>query len=120
MSCSRNLIKYLTSLDVKTDSVEEYLEWVKQLVTISSAAIGFLFYKFDKVDMLTSNVKFSAASFVLSIVMFMIFFPALVEHKYSKQKEASKKAYFSLFLGWVGFDLGFGFLAMHFLNINLI
>jgi hypothetical protein len=85
------------------------------IVTLSSAAIGVIFYKFDKTDQLSHWVLFAALGFVTSIVAFALFFPALIEHEIEDNIVTSKKAYFSLIFGWIGFLLGFIFLGVYFI-----
>ena len=49
-----NFIEKMKSLDINAQSVPYYLEWIKMIVTLSSAAIGVIFYKFDKSENLSN------------------------------------------------------------------
>ena len=117
MNCFvESFVEKMKSLHINAQSVPYYLEWIKMIVTLSSAAIGVIFYKFDKSDSLSNWVVFAALGFVISIIAFALFFPALIEHAIEEDIKTSKKAYFSLIFGWLGFMAGFLFLGIYFLT----
>ncbi|KGO99171.1 hypothetical protein N791_10850 [Lysobacter defluvii IMMIB APB-9 = DSM 18482] len=95
---------------IKSGDVKDYLDWIKVLVTISSAAVAALLYKYDTTS--GGAVKAAATCFCISLLFFVITFAGLIEHKGSTSDDVAGYAAWPLVLGYVFFLAGFGALVI--------
>jgi len=101
-------------LTVPKDHIKDYLDWVKNLVTICAAAVGALLYKDDLVSL--PGIKWSALLFVVAMVCFVIAYTGLISHRDTTADKMRKLGSVPLLLGWLAFLAAFGFsLARFFL-----
>lgn len=104
-------------LDINKDDVKDYLDWLKTIITISSAAVGALLYKFDS-PTFPELIKIAAGCFTLTILLFVCVFTGLIDHKNSSDSQVSKVISIPIFMGYGLFFTGFLMLLLHMLPIE--
>ncbi|WP_410473997.1 hypothetical protein [Guyparkeria sp. TX1] len=97
-------------VDIPSREVKDYLDWVKILLSICSAAIFALLFKYHDIDPLAVEIKISAALFVLSLFCFLLSYVGLVEHKARSRRVPRNALILVLGSGWLSFALSFLFL----------
>lgn len=101
-------------LTLEHESIKDYLDWVKLLITIESAAVAALLYKTDESLILPWQLKFSAFSFVLSMLLLLTAYAGLVEHRRRHDETVRKVVAIPLLSGWTSFFIGFCFMVAAF------
>ncbi|PLA73465.1 hypothetical protein CYQ88_11040 [Hydrogenovibrio sp. SC-1] len=104
-------------IDIRKEDIEEYLGWIKILITICSASVATLLVKYDKVSPPGFWVKVSAVLFLLSLITLLVSYTGLVEHKRHDHNITKWRTAIFLFLGWFTFLTGFGALVMNLLSV---
>lgn len=102
-------------IDVPIGEVKDHLDWMKQLITICSAALGALIYKFDDSHSIPLSIKWSALFFVLAMLSLFVAYAGLINHQTRGDVSLRKRTAFPLFLGWAFFILAFVFATLRFL-----
>jgi len=100
-------------LNVPKDQIAQHLDWVKTLITICSAAIAALVYKFDSTST-PWQIKTSGTLFIVSMLTLLISYVGLINHYSNPSDMMLKKSSIPLLIGWLSFLLGFGFLVLRF------
>ena len=91
--------------------VGDYIGWIKVLVTICSAAVGTLLYKYDA-SASTEFAKWSALAFCVALVLFTISFTGLIEHKSDSSGNLVGMTKWTLLAGYASFLAGFALLVI--------
>lgn len=97
-------------LKIKNEDVKDYIDWIKAIITICSAAVATLLYKYDTTA--GSSVKAAALLFVLSLLFFIISFTGLIEHKSHSSETVKYTTSITLIIGYALFIFGFAALVI--------
>lgn len=103
-------------LIVSKENIKDYLDWIKTILTICSAAVAALVYKFDGTSVTPTPVKAAAVFFVLALVFFTVAYTGLIEHKDSESSKMRSIASIPLMLAYAAFHLAFGALVVQLLG----
>ena len=90
-------------LEIKKNTIDDYLGWNKLLVGVNSSAIIAIFFKS------TTNYEYhyAAYSFIVSLIFTLLFSLALIEHKNSTNDTLNNKYSFLYVISWSTFLLAF-------------
>lgn len=100
----------MLDLKMKASDVGDYIGWMKVLISICSAAVAALLYKYDASPYMQS-VKWSALAFCVALVLFLVTFSGLIDHKADTTGSLAGKTKWPLLIGYVSFLLGFAILV---------
>ena len=99
-------------ITVPKDQIKQHLDWVKTLITICSAAIGALVYKFGSKASTPWQIKASSAFFIVSMLTLLISYTGLINHYSTYGDIMLNKSSIPLMIGWLTFLLAFGLLVL--------
>ncbi|MCW0373825.1 hypothetical protein [Xanthomonas sacchari] len=94
---------------VKREDLKDYFDWIKSLITICSAAVGALLYKYDADA--ARPIKISATAFGIALVAFCFCFVGFIEHKHSPDDNLNALMKIYLVIGMTSFLTGFAALV---------
>lgn len=97
-------------LVIKPANSKEINEWLKLLITISSAAVMALLFKAE-LGMLTLFVKLSGVSFLVSMILFIAAFAGVIEHRDSSTEDVRWLTQFGIIGGFTFFLVAFGLIV---------
>lgn len=101
------LERKLVMLTVPKDQIPQHLEWIKSLINICSAAIVALVFKFESPSSIDLKIKISSVCFIVSILLFIISYAALINHNSTTGDVMLKRGSYPLIFGWLMFILAF-------------
>ena len=81
------------SLEISEKTIDSYLGWVKLITTLNSLFIAGIIFKISKTDIFDGYIWFvqcAVALNIISIVSFLIFSAAIIEHKNKGSSQENK------------------------------
>lgn len=99
-------------LTVKKEDIKDYLDWLKVLVTIASAAVAAFAFKYEGLPSRPFEIRVASFSFVVALLFLALAFTGLIEHKNSSSDKLSFLAFGFLAIGLLSFLVAFGFLGI--------
>ncbi len=101
----------MLNVKMRACDVGDYIGWIKVLVTICSAAVATLLYKYDATSS-THFAKWAALLFCIALVLFTMTFAGLIEHKVNTTGDLEGRTKWSLLAGYAFFLAGFAVLVV--------
>jgi hypothetical protein len=94
-------------LTIRKGDIKDYLDWIKLQISICSAAVGSFLFRFGDAKTWPTSIKVSTILFLFSMIMCLVSYVSLVEHKNSIAVKMSKKAGATVSVTWALFLFAF-------------
>lgn len=97
-------------IEIHRSDLKEYIDWLKSLITICSAAVGALLYKFGADAAMP--IKVAATTFGAALVLLCFTFAGFISHKHNSSDYLDSLTKWCLMLGISAFLIGMGALVV--------
>lgn len=97
----------MRNISIQKDDIKDYLDWFKIQISICSAALGSILFKYGESSAAPLWIKISAALFIFSMLTFLLSYVCLVDYKSSLTPNLNKRTIWYIMISWASFILAF-------------